>query len=150
MIPEQELHTAQNDERVYICKGRLQGCYPIYLTQDSVLSKKVIFAEHKRSLHGGVAMAMSHVRLLFWIPHLRRLSKSVIRNSYNCKKFRILLYYSPKPGALPKDRPEKWFPFEFIGTDHAGPIYYKNKRKNELKTYILLFFCSVTRAVYID
>ena len=42
----------KNDEGVYISKGRLQGCYPIHLPQDSVLSKKVIFAEHKRSLHG--------------------------------------------------------------------------------------------------
>ena len=57
-----------------------------YLPQDSVLSKKVIFAEHERSLHGGVAMTISHVRSLFWISPLRRLSKSVIRNCYGCKK----------------------------------------------------------------
>ena len=72
------INLEKNDDGVYICKGRLQGFYPIYLPQDSVLSKKIIFAEHKRSLHGGVAMTMSHVRSLFWIPHLRRLSK--IRN----------------------------------------------------------------------
>ena len=61
---------------------KIHGFYPIYLPQDSVLSKKVIFAEHERSLHGGVAMAMSHVRSLFWTLHLRRISKSVIRNCY--------------------------------------------------------------------
>ena len=93
---------------------------------------------------------MSHVRSLFWIPHLRRLSKSVIRNCYGCKKFRSLPYHSPKPGPLPKDRTEKCFPFEVIGTDYAGPIYYKTKKKNELKAYILLFSCSVTRAVHIE
>ena len=59
-----------------MCKGRLQGLCPIYLPQDSVLSKNVIFAEHKRLLHGGVAMTMPHVRSLFWIPHLRRLNQS--------------------------------------------------------------------------
>ena len=32
-----------------------------------------------------------------------------------------------KPGPLPKDRTEKCFPFEVIGTDYAGPIYYKTK-----------------------
>ena len=31
-----------------------------------------------------------------------------------------------------------------------GPIYYKTKKKNELKAYILLFSCSVTRAVHIE
>ena len=93
-------------------------------------------------------MTMSHVISLFWIPHLRRLSKSVIRNCYGCKKFRSLSYHSPKPGPLPKDRTEKFFPFEVIGTDYAGPIYYKTKKKSELKAYILLFSCSVTRAVH--
>ena len=128
-------------------KKRLQGFYPIYLPQDSVLSKKVIFAEHKRSLHGGVALTMSHVRSLFWIPHLRRLSKSVIRNCYGSKKSRSLPYHSPKPGPLAKDRTEICFPFEVIGTNYAGQIYYKTKKKNEVKAYILLFSCSITRAV---
>ena len=56
------------------------------------------------SLHGGVSMTMSHVRSLFGIPHLRRLSKSVIRNCYGCKKFSSLPYHSSKPGPLSKDR----------------------------------------------
>ena len=132
------LNLEKNYEGVYICKGRRQGFYPIYLPQDPVLSKKVIFEEHKRSLHGGVVMAMSHVKSLFWIPHLRRLSKSVVRNCYGCKKF-SLPYHSPKTGPLPKDRTEKCFPFEDIGTDYAGPVYYKTKKKNEFKAYILLF-----------
>ena len=89
---------------------------------------------------------MSHVRSLLWIPHLRHLSKSVIRNCYKCKKFRSLSYHSPKPGAPSKDRTEKCFPFELICTDYSGSIYYKTKMKSELKTYILLISCSITRA----
>ena len=75
---KKRLNLEENDEGVYICYKIFQGSCPIYLPQDSVLSKKVIFTEHKRSLHGGVTMAISHVRSLFLIPHLRRLSKSVI------------------------------------------------------------------------
>ena len=37
-----------------------------------------------------------------------------------------------------------------IGADYAGQIYYKTKKKSELKAYILLFSCSVTRAVHIE
>ena len=55
--------------------GKTPRILSYYLQQDSVLSKKVIFAEHERSLHGGVAMTISHVRSLFWISPLRRLSK---------------------------------------------------------------------------
>ena len=138
-VDKKRLNLEKNDEEVYICKGRLQGFYPIYLPQDSVLSKKVIFAEHKRLLHGGVATTMSHVRSLFWIPHLRRLSKSVIRNCYGCKKFRSLPYHSPKPRPLPKDRTEKYFPFEVVGTYYAGLIYYKTKRKVNSK-HIFYYF----------
>ena len=82
---KKKLNLEKNDDGVYICKVRLQGFHPIYLWQDSVLSKKVILAEHKRSLHGGVAMTMSRVRSLFWVPLLRRLSQSVTRNCYGCK-----------------------------------------------------------------
>ena len=143
---KKRLNLEKNDEGVYICKG----FYPIYLLQDAVLSKKVIFAEHKRSLHGGVAIIMSQVRSLLWIPHLRRLSKSIIRNCYGCKNFKSLSCYSPKPGLPPKDRTEKCFPFEVIGADYAGPIYYKTKKKSELRACILLFSCSVNKAVHIE
>ena len=70
---------------------------------------------------------MSHVRSLFWIPHLRRLSKSVIRNCYGCKKFRSLPYHSPEPGPLPRDRTERCFPFEVIDTEEIDyPILTRN------------------------
>ena len=51
-----KLNPEKNDEPVNICKG---------IPQDSVLSKEVIFAQHKRSLDGGVAITMSHVKSLF-------------------------------------------------------------------------------------
>ena len=50
---KKRLNLEKNDEGIFICKGRLQGFYLIYFPHNSVLSKKVIFAEHKRSLHGG-------------------------------------------------------------------------------------------------
>ena len=87
---KKRLNLEKNDEGVYICKRRLQGFYAIYLPKNSVLSKKLIFIEHKRSLHGGVAMTISHVRSLFLMSgyHLKHLSKSIIRNCYGCKKFK--------------------------------------------------------------
>ena len=78
---------------------------------------------------------------------LKCLSKSVIRKCCGCKKFRSLPYHSPKPEPLPRDRNKNCFQFEVIGTDYAGPIYYKTKRKGKLKAYILLFSCSVNRTV---
>ena len=41
-------------------------------------------------------------------------------------------------------------PFQVIGTDFAGPIYYRTKTKKESKAYILIFSCSVSRAAYLE
>ena len=40
--------------------------------------------------------------------------------------------------------------FQIIGTDFAGPIYYRTKTKKESKAYILIFSCSVSRAVHLE
>ena len=34
---EKRLNLEKNDDIIYVCKGRLQGFYPIYLPQDLVL-----------------------------------------------------------------------------------------------------------------
>ena len=58
-------------------------------------------------------------------------------------------YPSPKPGPLPKERTQECHPFEVIGEDYAGPIYYV-KNKAISKSYILLFSCSVSRAIHLE
>ena len=41
-------------------------------------------------------------------------------------------------------------PFQVIGTDYMGPIYYRTKSKKESKAYILLFSCSLSRVVHLE
>ena len=93
---------------------------------------------------------MAAVRFLFWIPVLRKLTKSVMQNCYGCKRFRTTHYPNPKPVLLPRDRTEKALSFEIVGADYAGQLYYKSKGEKELKAYILLFSCSVSRAVHLE
>ena len=90
---KKRLNLEKNDEGVYICKGRLQGFYPIYLPQDSVLGKKLIFSEQERSLNGGVAMTMSNVRSSFWIPHSVKYSGSRDKTSIFLTSFWWKLEY---------------------------------------------------------
>ena len=105
---------------------------------------------HRKTLHGGVASTMVAVRSLFWIPVLRKLTKSVIQNCYGCKRFRVMHYPNPKQGLLPRERTEQALPFEIKDTDCEGPLYYKSKGKRDLKACILLFSCSVSRAVHLE
>ena len=137
-INEKRLVLWQHSEGIYVCKGRIEGTYPIYLPNKSLLSEKIIFAAHKNTLHGGVLMTMTNVRSAIWIPSLRQLTKSIIRNCYGCKRHYTVPYPQPKPGALP-DRSEAAMPLQVIGTDYAGPIYYHTKSKKESKAYILFF-----------
>ena len=46
-------------------------------------------------------------------------------------------YRNPKAGLLPRDRTEQALPFEFAGTNYAGPLYYKSNYKRDLKAYVL-------------
>ena len=103
---------------------------------------------HRKNVYGGITSKMAEVGSLFWLLVLRKLTKSAIQNCYGCKRFRATHHPNPKPGHLLQDKQAS--PFEIVGTDYAGPLYYKSKGKKDLKAYILLFFCSVSRAVYLE
>ena len=105
---------------------------------------------HRKTLHGGVASTMAVVISLICIPVLRKLTKSVIQNCYGCKWLRATHCPNPKPGLLPRDRTEQALPFEIIGTNYTGPLYYKSKGKKDLKACILLFSCCVSRALHLE
>ena len=123
-------------------QGNTSRVLSFYLLQNSVLSKRVIFPEHKRSLHGGVVITISHVRSFFWIRQLRRLSKSVITNCYGCKKIKSRLYHSPKPGPLPEDRTEKRFYLRLQAQTMRVQFIIKPKRKVSSK-HISYYFLAV-------
>ena len=56
----------------------------------------------------------------------------------------------PTPGILPRDRTEGSCPFQTIAVDFVGPMKFKKQNKTEGKAYIVLYACSLTRAIYID
>ena len=56
----------------------------------------------------------------------------------------------PAPGSLPTDRTSPGGAFEVIGVDYGGPIRYHAGGNREAKTYILLWTCSLSRAVELE
>ena len=147
---KQQLGLKKNEKEIYVCHGRIQGEYPIYLPPTALFAERLVMEAHVHTLHGGVGYTMARVRENYWIPRLRRLTKRVIKSCYGCKRFHAIPYSKPKPGLLPNDRSQGTRPFQVIGVDYAGPIKYKTKKSKEGKAYILLFSCSLTRAVYIE
>ena len=79
-----------------------------------------------------------------------QLTKRVIRGCNGCKKFQVNAFSNPPAGKLPTDRTQGSAPFKVIGLDFAGLIGNKLKTKKEGKAYILLFACSLTRAVHLE
>ena len=93
---------------------------------------------------------MAAIREEYWVPTLRQLMKSVRSACWGCKRFRVLPLTAPPPGPLPTDRTHDRAAFEVIGTDFTGPIYYKLSQKPEGKAYLVIFSCSLLRAVHLE
>ena len=85
---------------------------------------------------GPLTTAETEKQVKWWIKH-------------GCKKFHATRFHNPPPGNLPVDRTEGSYPFQVVGVDYAGPIVYKASKKLEGKAYIVLFACSLTRAVHL-
>ena len=147
---EQKLNIQKNDEGILECRGWIQGQCPIYLPPDALFTEKLVMDAHISTGHGGVSMTMSSIRERLWVPRLRKLVKKLRFKCAGCKRFHARAFNSPPPGILPKDRTGGTRPFEVIGVDYAGPIQYRCGKATEKKAYVLLFACSLTRAVYIE
>ena len=93
---------------------------------------------------------MAKVRETHWVPRLRQLVKRLIKRCYGCKRFHAVANYNPPPGNLPQDRTVGTTPFQVVGVDYAGPVKYRVSRNREGKAYIVLYACSLNRALYLE
>ena len=145
-----QLNLQKNEDGVLECRGRVQDHYLIFLPDGQRYTEKLVAQAHVAVLHGGVGSTMAKVREHYWVPRLRRLTKRIVKSCHGCRRFRAQAYTSPPPGNLPRDRKVCQTPFQVIGVDFAGPLRYRKRPKTEGKAYILLYACSLTRAVYVD
>ena len=145
-----QLNLQLNDQQLLECRGRIQGVYPVYLPDTAVYTEKFVEEAHESTLHGGTQLTMAKVRERHWVPRLRRLVKRIVKKCPGCKRFQATALTVPPPGLLPRDRTEGSIPFQVVGVDYAGPIKFKATEKREGKAYLILYACSLTRALYLD
>ena len=122
----------------------------MYLPADSTFTRKLVQRTHIETLHGGVLLTMAAVRETYWVPTLRQVVKAIRSKCWGCKRFTAVPITKPPPGKLPTDRTNGGAAFEVIGTDFAGPIRYKTTNQREGKSYLVIFSCSLSRAVYLE
>ena len=147
---EERLNLQENRMEILECRGRIVGEYPVYLQDFHPFTSWLVREAHLSTLHGGVAMTMAKVREHYWVPRLLSLVKKIRSDCHGCKRFRATAYQAPPPGNVPTTRTQGTTPFEVIGVDFAGPIKYGTKTKKEAKAYLLLYACSLARAVHLD
>ena len=141
----------EKDEETKIlkCVGRIQGYSPIYL-ENGLFVEKLIRHIHEQTLHLGIASTMGVIREEWWVPRLRSLVKKTKNCCHTCKVFSTKPYGKTDTSPLPQFRTEASKPFQTTGVDFAGPLVYKVNKNKEGKTSILIFTCSVTRAVHLE
>ncbi|XP_068687702.1 uncharacterized protein [Montipora capricornis] len=93
---------------------------------------------------------MAKVREQHWIQRLRQEVKRVIEQCHSCKRFQAVALATPPPGQLPLERTRGSGAFEVVGVDFAGPIKYLKLSRKEGKAYLVLFACSLSRALYLE
>ena len=76
--------------------------------------------------------------------------KQVQSNCYGCVRFRAQSYHRLPPGRLPPTQTQGTTSFQVLGVDFAGPIRYKTTAGAERKSYLVLYACSLTRAVHLE
>ena len=69
-----QLNLQLNADGIWVCCGRIQGEYPLYLPDSSLFTTKLVQRAHVCTLHGGVGLVMAKIRERYWIPRLRSLS----------------------------------------------------------------------------
>ena len=128
----------------------MQEEYPVFVPRDSKLAEKLIEKTHIETIHGGMTLPMAKIRSKYWVLILRQLVKRVLRKCYGCEIFHVKRYLVPQKGLLPAAHTNLDLPFKIKGTDYAGSFLCKSKGKKERKVYLLLFTCSLSRAIHVE
>ena len=147
---QNQFNLQRDSDGVYICVGRVQGFHPIYLPTQSKFTEALVRNAHLATLHGGVGLTLTKVRETYWIPRLRQLTKRIRTRCYGCKRMQVTALKAPKPADLPTERTVGVYPFQVLGLDFAGPIAYKKTAKTQGKAYIIIYSCSLTRAISLE
>lgn len=128
--------------------------HPVIIPKKSRLAWLLMDFAHRVNRHGGVQVAMQHIRQKYWIPQLRDELKQYTRKCIECVRNKPLTE-DQLMGDLPAERVCPGHAFEVTGVDYAGPFSMKYIERNgeeitRVKAWVALFVCMKTRAVHLE
>ena len=95
-------------------------------------------------MYGVIILTIAAAKEHYWIP------KKVIIKCFECKRFSIKSFITQQQAILLSDRTTGTRPFQVVSADFLGPIMYRKKNRRDKKAYVLLFKCSLTRAINLE
>ena len=94
-------------DNIYKCKGRLVNSSlpeyskaPIFLPKESYFSNVIILKSHQNLKHNGIKDKINYVRSIYWIPKLKQLVRSIMRNCILCRRSESKPYPNPPSAQL--------------------------------------------------
>ncbi|XP_055542695.1 uncharacterized protein LOC129728288 [Wyeomyia smithii] len=123
--------------------------YPAILPRKHRLTHLIIDFFHRKYHHGNTETVVNEVRQQYYIPKLRAVVRTVIRNCQWCK-VRKTQPRTPRMAPLPYVRLASFTrPFSYVGLDLFGPLLVKVGRSSA-KRWVALFTCLTIRAVHVE
>uniref|UniRef100_A0A1I7VPB6 Integrase catalytic domain-containing protein n=1 Tax=Loa loa TaxID=7209 RepID=A0A1I7VPB6_LOALO len=146
----------QKNDKLWRSNNRLENSeldneskYPIYLPNKNDITKLIIWQQHDRLHHAGVAHTLSAIRRRFWITKGRATIKRTISSCMACKRWKAKPFKLPPMSSVPESRVMRSRSFEQVGLDYLGPLSIKSPT-GVVKRWIALFTCFTTRAVHLE
>ena len=119
--------------------------YPLILPKWQI-TFLLIREAHLRLSHARVLTILTDLRKEYCLIGGRKVAKCIVKACVTCQTQDARACSQVTP-PLPKERVTRVHPFQVTGVDYAGPLYIKHSRD---KFYILLFTCTVYRAVHLE
>ena len=104
---------------------------------------------HIKLYHAGINSIVTAIRQDYWIPAARQCVKSTLCCCTPCKRQQRKPYMALDPAPLPHTRTQDLPPFTVTGIDFTGALYVQ-QGSVEVKVYICLFTCAMTRAIHLE
>ena len=128
-----------------------EATHPIILDSKEAIVKLFIQKCYEICMHLGVEYTRNYIQQRCHIIRVRESLRSLAFKCFECQKFRAV-GLQPPMADLPEVRfQDSSLPAVFtnVGLDYLGPFAVMHRDK-EVKTYICLFTCLLTRAIHLE
>ena len=113
---------------------------PVLLRSYSHFTKLIIMDSHEKVFHSGIISTLNFLSKKYWLIRGKQSIKFLLKNCVTCEYINGKSVIPPEMTSLPKSRVDYSYPYQDIGLEYTGPIYYKSADNSKRKLFFRLFF----------